>query len=47
MKQSLLDVERGPQALHIWLGAVGAHFFWPDVWKSRPDYCRRWRERAS
>jgi hypothetical protein len=31
-------------ALHLWLGPVGAHPFWPDVWKSRPAWCGRWRE---
>ncbi len=32
--------ERQPkeEIIHIWLGPLGAHIFWPDIWHSRPDW---------
>lgn len=33
--------------LHIWIGPVGIHLFWPDFWKSRPDYCSDWRSEVA
>lgn len=29
--------------LHIWVGPLGLHLFWPDLYKSRPDLQRDWR----
>lgn len=41
---SFLFVERpGDGSLHVWVGPVGVHLFWPRIWKSRPDYCGEWR----
>ncbi|MBK5233895.1 MAG: hypothetical protein JJE13_13060 [Thermoleophilia bacterium] len=34
----------GDRTVHIWLGPLGAHIFWPDFWKSRPDWL--WRPNA-
>jgi hypothetical protein len=42
--RALLEVERESRGLHVWLGPFGLHLFWWDVWKSRPDFCRNWRE---
>jgi hypothetical protein len=33
-----------PNGVHFWIGPFGLHLFWPEVWKSRPDFCRHWRE---
>jgi hypothetical protein len=33
-----------PSGVHVWIGPVGAHLFWPNVLKSRPDYCKNWRQ---
>ena len=33
-------------ALHVWVGPFGVHIFWPDFWKSRPDFCADWRRPA-
>jgi hypothetical protein len=38
-----LYVSTDHRALHVWLGSLGVHLFWPDFWKSRPDFTRRWR----
>lgn len=37
---------RGPRdrSWHIWIGPAGIHVFWPDLHKSRPGWCRLWRE---
>lgn len=40
----LVFVERADRALHVWVGPLGAHLFWPDVWRARPGWCRRWRD---
>lgn len=40
-----LLIERTSRSdVHLWIGPAGLHLFWPDVWKSRPDWCRAWRE---
>jgi hypothetical protein len=41
--QPYVEIERGIDCLHVWVGPVGAHLSWPP-WQSRPDYCRAWRE---
>lgn len=28
-----------PDGIHVWAGPIGLHLFWPDLWKSRLDYC--------
>lgn len=40
----LFNIESGHDSFHFWIGPFGVHVCWPDLWKSRPDYCRRWRE---
>lgn len=25
-------------SVHVWFGPLGAHLYWPDVLKSRPDF---------
>ncbi len=39
----VIYVEWHEDDLHIWVGPVGLHLFWPDLWKSRPDWCADWR----
>jgi len=39
-----LEYDRANRSLHVWLGPSGLHLFWPDVWKSRADWCSKWRE---
>ena len=34
----------GDRSWHLWLGPAGLHVFWPDLRRSRPDWCARWRE---
>jgi hypothetical protein len=45
LSEPLIDIERHQDALHVWVGPAGVHLFWPDVWKSRPDWCSTWVER--
>lgn len=46
-RPGLLFVTRHPGGVHVWVGPLGVHVYWPDVWKSRPDYEPRWRKSFS
>jgi hypothetical protein len=35
---------RRNRSWHFWVGPAGLHVFWPDLYTSRPGWCRRWRE---
>lgn len=39
-----LFLDLGWDHLDLWLGSVGAHLYWPDVWHSCFDRCSGWRD---
>lgn len=40
----LLHILKFSGALHFWIGPAGVHIYWPDIWKSRLDYEKKWKE---
>jgi hypothetical protein len=40
----LLYIQHVRHGVHVWIGPAGLHLYWPDVWASRLDWCRTWRE---